>query len=56
MMEDWKNKKDKIRKKFTCIIDRDLVYKVGKEIEMIEKLGAKLGKTKKELLNIIIEF
>jgi len=39
---------------FPLITDRDLNYKEGKEKEMVEILGFKLGKSNQELLNIII--
>ena len=50
----WNVKKEKLRQKFPIITDKDLTYHEGKEKEMIEILGYKLGKTKEELLNIII--
>jgi hypothetical protein len=50
----WNNKKEKLKQKFENLTDKDLSFNEGKEKEMIEMLGNKLGKTKKELLNIII--
>lgn len=50
----WKNKKEKLLKKYKILTDKDLSYDEGNEKEMIEILGSKLGKTKQELLNIII--
>ena len=50
----WKIKKKKLIKMFPLITDRDLNYKEGKEKEMVEILGFKLGKSNQELLNIII--
>jgi hypothetical protein len=49
----WNHKKEKLKKKFPFLSDKDLSYSVGKEKEMIEMLGNKLGKTKLELLYII---
>ena len=40
--------------KYENLSDRDLWFSEGKEKEMIEMLGYKLGKTKQELLNIIV--
>jgi hypothetical protein len=51
----WNEKKGKLRQKFLILSDKDLHFSEGKENEMIEKLGYKLGKTKKELLSIIVE-
>jgi hypothetical protein len=49
----WNEKKEKLREKFPTITDEDLHYNEGKEKEMIELLGYKLGKTNEELCNII---
>jgi hypothetical protein len=50
----WNKKKEKLKQKFPFITDKDLTYNEGKEKEMIELLGHKLGMTKEELLNIIV--
>jgi hypothetical protein len=50
----WNGKKEKLKQKFPVIDDHDLHFHEGKEKEMIEKLGNKLGKTLQELLYIII--
>jgi uncharacterized protein YjbJ (UPF0337 family) len=50
----WNKKKAKLKQKFENLTDKDLSFIEGKEKEMIEMLGYKLGKTKQELLNIII--
>jgi hypothetical protein len=50
----WKDKKEKLLKKYNNLTDKDLKFNLGNEEKMIEILGQKLGKTKKELLNIII--
>ena len=50
----WNIKKEKLKKKFQNLSDKDLRFNEGKEKEMIELLGNKLGKTKQEILNIII--
>jgi hypothetical protein len=49
----WNGKKEKLKQKYTIITDEDLHFNEGKEKEMIEMLGYKLGKTKEELRNII---
>ena len=51
----WNIKKEKLKQKYQILTDKDLCFNVGKEKEMIEMLGHKLGKTKQELLNIIVE-
>jgi hypothetical protein len=50
----WDKKKEKLKQRFPVITDEDLLYREGKEKEMIEMLGNKLGKSKQELLNIIV--
>ena len=50
----WNEKKEKLKEKYPVITDADLRYREGKEKEMIEMLGNKLGKTKQELLYIIV--
>jgi hypothetical protein len=49
----WNEKKVKLKEKYQIISDEDLHYLDGKEQEMMELLGYKLGKTKEELRNII---
>ena len=50
----WDKKKEKLKEKFPFITDEDLRFRDGKEKEMIEMLGNKLGKSKLELINIIV--
>ena len=50
----WDKKKEKLKQRFPVITDNDLRYREGKEKQMIEMLGNKLGKSKQELLNIIV--
>lgn len=50
----WEQKKEKLMQKFPSITEKDLIYNEGKEREMIEMLGYKLGKSKQELLTIIV--
>lgn len=50
----WDKKKEKLKQMFPIIKEEDLCYGEGKEKEMIEMLGYKLGKSKQELLYIIV--
>jgi hypothetical protein len=50
----WNGKKEKIKQKYPIITDDDLNFYEGKEIEMVEMLGYKLGKTIDEMRRIII--
>jgi hypothetical protein len=51
----WDIKKEKLKLMYPDITEEDLKYPEGKEQEMIEMLGNKLGKSKQELLSIIVE-
>jgi hypothetical protein len=50
----WNQKKVKLQQRYPIITDEDLRYLEGKEKEMLEMIGFKLGKTKEELLTIIV--
>lgn len=50
----WSEKKEKIKQKYAILTDEDLLFCEGKEKEMIELLGYKLGKTSEEVRNIIV--
>lgn len=50
----WNEKKEKLKQKYEFITDQDLGFCEGKEKEMMEMLGYKLGKTVEELRNIIV--
>ena len=50
----WNEKKVKLKEKFPYITEEDLNYREGKEQEMMEILGYKLGLSKQELLNVIV--
>jgi len=49
----WNTKKEKIKQNYPLITDEDLNFHEGKEAEMIEMLGYKLGKTIEEMRQII---
>jgi hypothetical protein len=51
----WDKKKEKLKQKFPAITDADLIYSEGKEKVMMEILGYKLGKSKQELISIIVD-
>lgn len=50
----WKKKKVKLMLIYPDLTDNDLSYIQGEENEMMDGLSYKLGKTKQELLSIII--
>jgi hypothetical protein len=50
----WEDKKEKLLKRYKNLTERDLRFNLGSEDEMIEILSFKLGKTRQELLTIIV--
>ena len=54
IMHFWNIKKKKLIKGYPSITNDDLNYREGKENEMVEILGLKLGKSKLEVLSLII--
>jgi hypothetical protein len=51
----WNEKKERLKEKYPTITDEDLHFRDGKEKEMMELLGYKLGITHEELRNIFAE-
>jgi hypothetical protein len=51
----WDIKKEKLKLMYPGITDEDVTYPEGKEKEMMELLGNKLGKSKQELVSIIVK-
>ncbi len=54
-MSDWQKKKEKLKKKFRILTDKDLNCCIGKEDEMVDLIGCKLGMSRQELLTIILD-
>jgi len=52
-IENWKERKSKLRQKFRFLTENDFMFEDGKKEEMLGKLQIKLGKTKDELIKII---
>lgn len=50
----WEDKKEKLLKRYKNLTDRDLRFSLGREDEMMEILGSKLGKSRQELLSLIV--
>lgn len=46
----WNITKEKLKQEFQILSDEDVQLIVGKEKEMIEMIGKKLGKTRDELI------
>jgi hypothetical protein len=52
-MENWNEKKVKLKHQFKNVLETDLTFACGHKEDMIEKLQIKLGKTKEEVLKIL---
>ncbi len=50
---NWNEVAGKLKQQFANLTDDDLLFKEGKEEELVGRLQSKLGKTKEELRNII---
>ncbi len=50
----WNVKKEKLIQKYPYLTPSDLEFSLGKEKEMIELLGYKMGLSKQALLSIIV--
>lgn len=49
------HKKDKLKRKFSVISDKDLRYRIGKEKDFLKRLSHKLGKSDEEVLGMLID-
>lgn len=52
---DWNETKGKLKQKLTQLTDSNVLVVEGKQDELIERLQIKLGKTKKEIQQIIAD-
>jgi uncharacterized protein YjbJ (UPF0337 family) len=52
---NWNEQKGKLKKRFAILTDNDLLFADGKKDVMFGKLQITLGKTKKELQEILRE-
>ena len=51
---NWKTRKEKLLKMHKSLSQRDLDFEVGEENAMLASLSIKLGKSREELLKMII--
>ena len=50
---NWKRQKERLKQKFDSLTDDELIFEADEEEQKIKKLEQKLGKTKKEIQQII---
>ncbi len=53
MKGSWKETSGKLKQQFANLTDDDLLFKEGKDEELLGRLQQKLGKTKEEIRNLI---
>jgi uncharacterized protein YjbJ (UPF0337 family) len=53
MKGNWKEIAGKLKQQFANLTDDDLLFKEGKEEELLGRLQQKLGKTKEEVRRMI---
>ena len=46
---DWRTARERLRKEYPQLTEEDLMYEAGKEEEWLERLQAKVNKTKHEI-------
>ncbi len=50
---NWNIIKGKLKERFAVLTDNDLLYIKGKEEELLGRIQRKLGKTKRELMELM---
>lgn len=55
LLGNWNETKGKLKQKFAELTDNDVLLVEGKQDELIGRLQAKLGKTKKEIHQLITD-
>jgi len=53
MKGNWKEVSGKLKQQYANLTDDDLLYKEGKEEELLGRLEKKVGKTKEDLRKLI---
>jgi uncharacterized protein YjbJ (UPF0337 family) len=53
MKGNWKEVSGKLKQQYANLTDDDLLYKEGKEEELLGRLEKKLGKTKEDVRKLI---
>ena len=49
--KQWPEKKVQLKKEHPELTEDDLYYELGKEVELLERIQKKLGRTKEEIRN-----
>jgi uncharacterized protein YjbJ (UPF0337 family) len=54
-VEKWNIQKEKLKKEYEILTDKDVLWIEGRVDTMLERIQAKLGKSKEEIKKIIME-
>lgn len=55
-MNEWGRIKDKLRKKYPELTDADVIWGRTTREDLLQNISTKLGKTKKDLIDVIESF
>ena len=53
MKGNWQNQSKELQKKFSALTDSDLKYTKEGEVELVNRISTRLGKTREEVISII---
>lgn len=56
LASNWDTIKEKLRQQFSTLTEEDLMMDNGNEVELMDKLEAKLGMPKEEIYEMIGQF
>jgi hypothetical protein len=55
LISRWNDVKDKLKSRYNMLTDEDLMFRLGRESELIIRLQRKLGKTRADVMRMIGE-
>jgi hypothetical protein len=55
-LSQWSHIKDKLRNRYPVLTEADLIWRSTTEEDLLQNISTKLGKTKKDLMDVIASF
>ncbi|HEY0742959.1 MAG TPA: general stress protein CsbD [Chryseosolibacter sp.] len=55
LISRWNQVKEKLKRRYNMLTDEDLMFRMGREGELIIRLQRKLGKTRADVMRMIGE-
>jgi hypothetical protein len=55
LISRWNEVKEKLKRRYNMLTDEDLMFRLGREGELIIRLQRKLGKTRADVMRMIGE-